>query len=169
MIQVTSARYGACMRTLQRGITTRRRVILLLVAGVLAATVVQFGWVGITRLIDGPDSGCDRSVGSYPSGPLVFIVGAVLGAALLSLPLGARTHRKLALCISSGAVCLVSTGAIVAILGYWITGHEVPNACGSKGGYFGPLLPIGAIALISAVLFRDTLRGHYTPQPLAED
>lgn len=157
------------MRTLQRGLTTRRRVILFVIAAVLAATVLQFLWIGVTRLLDGPDSGCDRSVGSYPSGPLVFIVGGVLGAALLSLPLGARTHRKLALSISSGVVCLVATASVLYILGYWLTGHDVPNACGSKGGYFGPLLPIGAIALISAVLCRDTVKGHYTPQPLAED
>lgn len=157
------------MRTLQRGLTTRGRIILLVIAGVLAATVVQFLWVGVTRLLDGPDAGCDRSVGSYPSGPLVFIVGGVLGAALLSLPIGSRRHRKLALSVSSGVVCAVSTAALVTILGYWLTGHDVPNACGSKAGYFGPLLPIGLVALISAVLCRDTVRDHYTPQPLAED
>ena len=157
------------MRTLQRGLTTRRRVILYLIAGALAATVVQFLWVGITRLVDGPDAGCDRSVGSYPSGPLVFIVGGVLAAALLSLPLGSRRHRKLALGISSGVVCAVSTGALLTILGYWLTGHDVPNACGSKAGYFGPLLPIGLVALMSALLCRDTVRDHYEPQPLAED
>jgi hypothetical protein len=155
-------------RKLRRGLTRERRAALWVLAAALAAVVVQFLWVGTTRLFEGPDAGCDRSVGSWPSGPLIFVVGGVLGLALLSIPVGHRLHRRLALVISSGAVFAVSFGAVLFILGWWAAGHSPSSACGSVAGYFGPLLPIALIAHISGFLCRDTIKGG-VHHPLAED
>ncbi len=143
-------------------------MVLVLLAVVLAATVAQFLWVGLTRLFDGPSATCDRSVGSWPSGPLIFLVGGVLGLALLSIPIGRRLHRKGALLVSSGTVLVVSLASVVFILGWWIAGHSPSSACGSVTGFFGPLLPMALIALIAGFLFLDTLHGGHA-QPLAED
>src|SRR3954462_6745024 len=129
-------------RKLRRGLTRERRAALWVLAVVLAAVVLQFLWVGVTRLLEGPDAGCDRSVGSWPSGPLTFVTGGVLGLALLSIPIGHRLHRKTALVISSGAVFVVSVASVLFILGWWVAGHSPSSACGSVAGYFGPLLPL---------------------------
>lgn len=158
----------ALQQTLRRGITRERRAALIVLALLLAALVIQFLWVGVSRLLDGPSAACDRSVGSWPSGPLIFVVGGVLGLALLSIPIGHRLHFKLALAVSSGTVFVVSLGAILFILGWWVAGHSPSSACGSVTGYFGPLLPMALVAHISGFLCRDTLRGGH-PQPLAED
>lgn len=155
-------------RKLRRGLTPERRAALWVLALVLAAVVAQFLWVGATRLLEGPDAGCDRSVGSWPSGPLTFLTGGVLGAALLSVPLGHRLHRKAVLVTTSGTVFAVSLGSVLFILGWWLAGHSPSSACGSVAGYFGPLLPLLLVAHISGFLCRDTLKGG-TPQPLAED
>lgn len=155
-------------RRLRRGLTGERRAALWVLAAALAAVVVQFLWVGLSRLFQGPDAGCDRSVGSWPSGPLVFVVGGVLALALLSIPIGHRLHRRLALIISSGTVFAVSVGSIAFILGWWAAGHSPSSACGSVAGYFGPLLPIAVIAHISGFLCRDTIKGG-VHHPLAED
>lgn len=159
----------ALQRQLKRGLTRERRAALVVLALVLAGVVVQFLWVGITRLADGPAAGCDRSVGSWPSGPLVFVTGGVLGLALLSIPVGHRLHRRAALVISSGTVFVVSFGSLVFILGWWIAGHSPSSACGSIAGYFGPLLPIALVAHLSGFICRDTLKGGSPPQLLAED
>jgi hypothetical protein len=157
-------------RKLRRGLTRERRAALWVLAVVLAAVVVEFLWVGLTRLFEGPSAGCDRSVGSWPSGPLSFLTGGVLGLALLSIPIGHRLHRKLALVVSSGAVFLVSLGSVLFILGWWVAGHSPSSACGSVAGFFGPILPLLLVAHISGFLCRDTLKGRGgTPQPLAED
>lgn len=155
-------------KKLRRGLTPERRAALWVLAIVLAAVVLEFLWVGITRLFEGPAAGCDRSVGSWPSGPLTFLTGGVLGLALLSIPIGHRLHRKAALTLSSGAVFAVSLGSVLFILGWWVAGHSPSSACGSVAGYFGPLLPLLLVAHISGFLFRDTIKGG-TPQPLAED
>lgn len=157
-------------KKLRRGLTPERRAALWVLAVVFAAVVLEFLWVGATRLLEGPDAGCDRSVGSWPSGPLTFLTGGVLGVALLSIPIGHRGHRRTALIISSGAVFAVSLGSVLFILGWWIAGHSPSSACGSVAGYFGPLLPLLLVAHISGFLFRDTIKGKGgTPQPLAED
>jgi len=155
-------------KKLRRGLTPERRAALWVLALVLAAVVAEFLWIGASRLLQGPDAGCDRSVGSWPSGPLTFLTGGVLGLALLSIPIGHRVHRKLALVISSGAVFVVSLGSVLFILGWWAAGHSPSSACGSVAGYFGPLLPLLLVAHISGFLVRDTIKGG-TPQPLAED
>jgi hypothetical protein len=155
-------------RKLRRGLTRERRAALWVLAAALAAVVVQFLWVGTTRLFEGPDAGCDRSVGSWPSGPLSFLTGGVLGVALLSVPVGHRLHRKVALVASSGAVFVVSLGSVLFILGWWVAGHSPSSACGSVAGYFGPLLPLLLVAHISGFLCRDTLKGG-THHALAED
>lgn len=118
-------------KKLRRGLTPERRAALWVLALVLAAVVVEFLWIGASRLLEGPDAGCDRSVGSWPSGPLTFLTGGVLGLALLSIPIGHRVHRKLALVISSGAVFVVSLGSVLFILGWWAAGHSPSSACSS--------------------------------------
>jgi hypothetical protein len=155
-------------RKLRRGLTPERRAALWVLAIVLAAVSVEFLWVGVSRLAEGPDAGCDRSVGSWPSGPLSFLTGGVLGVALLSVPVGHRLHRKVALVASSGAVFVVSLGSVLFILGWWAAGHSPSSACGSVAGYFGPLLPLLLVAHISGFLCRDTLKGG-THHALAED
>lgn len=155
-------------RKLRRGLTPERRAGLWVFAVVLAAVAIQFLWVGTTRLLEGSSAGCDRSVGSWPSGPLTFLTGGVLAAALLSIPLGHRSHRRLMLITSSGAVFVVSLGSVLFVLGWWAAGHSPSSACGSVAGYFGPLLPLLLVAHISGFLCRDTIKGG-TPQPLAED
>jgi len=157
-------------RKLRRGLTPERRAALWVFAVILAAVVVEFLWVGLTRLFEGPSAGCDRSVGSWPSGPLSFVTGGVLGLALLAIPLRHRLHRRGVLIISSGAVFAVSLGSVLFILGWWIAGHSPSSACGSVAGFFGPILPLLLVAHISGFLCRDTIKGKGgTPQPLAED
>jgi len=157
-------------RKLRRGLTPERRAALWVFAVILAAVVVEFLWVGLTRLFEGPSAGCDRSVGSWPTGPLSFVTGGVLGLALLAIPLRHRLHRRGVLIISSGAVFAVSLGSVLFILGWWIAGHSPSSACGSVAGFFGPILPLLLVAHISGFLCRDTIKGKGgTPQPLAED
>jgi hypothetical protein len=155
-------------RKLRRGLTPERRAALWVLAIALGAVAVQFLWVGVTRLAEGPDAGCDRSVGSWPSGPLSFLTGGVLCAALLTVPVGHRIHRRLVLATSSGTVFVVALGSVLFILGWWLAGHSPSSACGSVAGYFGPLLPLLLVAHISGFLCRDTLKGG-THHALAED
>ena len=155
-------------RKLRRGMTPERRAALWVFAVILAAVVVQFLWVGVTRLFEGPSAGCDRSVGSWPSGPLSFLTGGVLGLAILAIPFRHRLHRRGVLIVSSGAVFAVSLGSVLFILGWWAAGHSPSSACGSVAGFFGPILPLLLVAHISGFLLRDTIKGG-THQPLAED
>ncbi|MFT4286698.1 hypothetical protein [Nocardioides sp.] len=151
-----------------RGMTRERRAALFLIGLLLAATVVRFLWFGLERLFDGPDAECGGAVGSWPAGPLFFVVAAATGLSLLFIPIGHRIHRRGALLANSGALFVVSAASALFVLGWWIAGHSPAGSCGGVAGYFGPLLPIALVGLVAAFLFVDTLHGGHE-QPLAED